>query len=239
MEPNHYAILGLDHRCTTEQIRAAYRILARQHHPDLNHSSPDAVRQTQALNAAYEILSEPERRKTYDDELAAAQKASRSRAPKTGRNLSQDLQLRIEEFLRGTTREVRVIDPGNSDEPEIYELVIPPETAPGTRFCFPRSGGGFVAIRVRALPSFQFKARGSDLRCDLKISSKRAAQGGEEMVMGANGSRLRVRIPSGVARNEIVRLSGEGLPRTLGGRGDLLVRITYRPEVRIVRPTAR
>ena len=46
-------------------------------------------------------------------------------------------------------------------------------------------------------------------------------------------------IPRGAVRGEIIRISGEGLPRPRGGRGDLLVRITYRVEVRIARASAR
>jgi hypothetical protein len=46
---------------------------------------------------------------------------------------------------------------------------------------------------------------------------------------------LRVQIPRGVGRNEIVRVPNEGLPKPRGGRGDVLVRITYRPEVRVSR----
>jgi DnaJ-class molecular chaperone len=46
---------------------------------------------------------------------------------------------------------------------------------------------------------------------------------------------LRVYIPAGVSRGEVLRLAGQGLPKPRGGRGDLLVRITYRPEVRITR----
>jgi DnaJ-class molecular chaperone len=42
-----------------------------------------------------------------------------------------------------------------------------------------------------------------------------------------------VQIPPGVARGEVLRIAGEGLPKSRGGRGDLLVRIVYTPEVRI------
>jgi DnaJ-class molecular chaperone len=55
------------------------------------------------------------------------------------------------------------------------------------------------------------------------------------MIATANGSRVRVQIPRGVERNQIIRVSGEGLPKTRGGRGDLLVRVVYRPEVRFTR----
>jgi DnaJ C terminal domain len=158
---------------------------------------------------------------------------------KTQQNISQDVNLRLEDFLRGTTLEVRVKDPANANTVEIYPLVIPPQTAPGTRFKIPRaaiSGGGFVLARVKALPDFRFKTRGSDLRCDLRITNQRATQGGVESVRGLTGNYLRVQIPRNVERGEILRVPGEGLPKTRGGRGDLLAKIIYRPEVRITRP---
>jgi DnaJ-class molecular chaperone len=52
---------------------------------------------------------------------------------------------------------------------------------------------------------------------------------------GIGGGTVRVEIPKGVARGEVLRIEGEGLPKARGGRGDLLVRIQYRPEVRITR----
>jgi DnaJ-class molecular chaperone len=237
--PNHYATLGLDRRCTPAQIRAAYRLLARQHHPDVNPHSPAAVARTQELNAAHEILSDPDLRAAYDRELDAPKKSSASARPaKTRHNLAQDVYLPPEDFLRGTKREIRINDPANPDGAEIYELIVPPGTAPGTRFRIPRNepfAGGLVQLRVKAQPDFRFKTRGSDLRCDLKIKSERAAQGGVELVRGLAGTALRVQIPRGVARGEIICISGEGLPKPRGGRGDLLVRINYRVEVHIRR----
>ncbi|HEY5345183.1 MAG TPA: DnaJ domain-containing protein [Verrucomicrobiae bacterium] len=236
--PNHYATLGLDRRCTLAQIRAAYRALAKQLHPDVNPHSPAAVAHTQELNAAHEILSDPDLRAAYDQELDAPKKSSApARTGKIQRNISQDVNLPLEDFLRGAKREVRIHDPANPNGAEIYELIIPPETAPGTRFKIPRDEtfGGFVQLRVKAQPNFRFKVRGPDLRCDLKIKAERAAQGGTEMVRGISGGMVRVQIPRGVARGEIIRIANEGLPKTRGGRGDLLVRITYRVEVRITR----
>lgn len=232
--PDHYATLGLDRRCTLDQIRAAYRLLAKQFHPDLNAGSAAAVAQTQRLNAAYEVLSDEERRRAYDVELASAERRARSTKPK-GAAVMQDVHLRIEEFLRGTTLDVRVNDPGNPNGPETYSLTVPPETAPGTRFKVPRDAGSWIIVRVKARPDHRFNVRGSDLRCDLRIPTARAAQGGIEFVNGPTGQRLRVQIPRGVARGETMRITGEGLPKSRGGRGDLLVRIVYRPEVRITR----
>lgn len=238
---NHYALLGLDRECSAEQIRAAYRILAKRHHPDRNGSSPESVVRTQELNHAYETLGDPERRRDYDAALADA--GRRPRVPQTGRldrQVKQDVLLRLDEFFRGTTLEVRVNDPGNPDGPETYLLEIPAGTAPGARFRIEReaaAGGGWVQVRARARPDLRFKVRGADLRCDLRINARRAAEGGSESVRGPLGNYLRVTIPRGVARGEVIRLEGEGLPGGRGGRGDLLVRVVYQPEVRIRRQT--
>jgi DnaJ-class molecular chaperone len=238
-EKNHYATLGLDRGCTPAQIRAAYRLLAKQFHPDLNPGSPAAIARTQELNAAHEILSDPKFREAYDRELDAPKKsADKTHASKIERNIFQDVHLRLEEFLRGAAREIRVNDPANPNGAEIYKLIIPPDTAPGTRFRLPRNkpfAGGFVQLRVKALPNFRFKVRGSDLRCDLKIKTERAVKGGVEMIHGISGAMLRVTIPRGVSRGEIICVAGEGLPKARGGRGDLLLRISYRVEVRVTR----
>lgn len=238
---DHYAALGLTRGSTETEIRDAYRALTKKHHPDLNRDSPEAVTQMQALNAAHEILSDPSRRRAYDRELdaaAAPAKKSERESARMERNISHEVRLRMEDFVRGATLEVRVTDPANPNGMEIFSLEIPADTAPGARFRLPRAEpfeGGTVTVRVKAMPGFRFKASGSDLRCDLRINARRATQGGTEMIQGVTGAMLRVQIPPGVGRGAILRISGEGLPKPRGGRGDLLVRITYRPEVRTSR----
>ncbi|MGC3991226.1 MAG: DnaJ domain-containing protein [Chthoniobacteraceae bacterium] len=191
MEPtqtDHYATLGLDRRCTEAQIRNAYRLLAKRHHPDVNGGAEEAAERLKAINGAHEVLSDPARRAAYDRELSEMeQEAPPPRRVKIEKNIVQDAHLRIEDFLRGTTLKVKVNDPANPNGVEIYELVVPSDTAPGTRFKLPRNepfADGFVQVRVKALPGARFKARGSDLRCDLRISAQRAANGGTEMIPG-------------------------------------------------------
>lgn len=235
--PDYYATLGLDRRCTLEQIRNAYRLLAKRHHPDVNGGSADASARTRELNEAHETLSNPERRRAYDRELRErnADRAAETRG-RIERNIAHDVQLRIDELLRGTALEITVNDPANPEGPETYQMVVPPETAPGARLRVPRSGrfeGGWVQVRIRVRPNARFKPRGSDLRVELRINSRRAAQGGMEVFPGPSGAPVRVQIPAGVGRGEVIRVPGEGLPKPRGGRGDLLVKITYRPEVRV------
>ncbi len=237
--PDHYATLGLDRHCSIAQIRSAYRLLVKQHHPDLHPDSSEAIAHAQQLNAAHEVLNDSARRRAYDRDLDAV--AADRRTPQRGRierNVDKDVHLRIEDFFRGTSFELHVNDPANPGDSETYELHVPPESAPGARFRIPRTAPfeeGFVVVRLRALPGGRFKIRGSDLRADLRISSRRATDGGTENIAGPNGRMLRVTIPPRIKRGELLRIVGEGLPKARGGRGDLLVRVTYRPEVRVVR----
>ena len=235
--PDHYATLGLDRRCTSAQIRSAYRLLAKKLHPDVAGASEDVVRRAQELNAAHEVLSDSKKRREYDRELAG-QEDTPEPVGRIERNIKQDVNLRVEDFIRGVSLTVKVNDPGNPHGMEIYQLEVPPDTAPGERFRLPRGEpfeGGFVVVRVKVMPGYRFKVRGSDLRCDLRISAQRAAQGGMEVTPGALGGLVRVHIPEGVKRGTILKVAGEGLPRPRGGRGDLQLRVTYRPEVRVTR----
>lgn len=238
-EQNHYAVLGLDRDCTRTQIRDAYRLLAKRYHPDLNQTDAEARTRIQALNAAYEILSDPARRRAYDRVLDhASQRSAPGRGAKIEHNITQEVRLRINDFLRGTSIEVQVKDPANAGGIETYRVEIPAMTAPGARLRLPRRGpfaSGFLQLQLKPLPGFRFKARGSDLRSDLRISAQRAEQGGTEMIERPTGGMIHITIPKRVKRGEVVRVAGEGMPKPRGGRGDLLVRIAYRPEVRVSR----
>jgi len=233
---DHYAILGLDRDCTEAQIRQAYRLLSKRHHPDVNGNSDEAGQRARELNAAYETLSDRARRRAYDEELGyTPERPQSSAAAKRARNITQDARIRLIDFLQGTTLQVRVDDPGNPGGPETYSLDVPPMTAPGARLRIEREGGGHVQIRVKPMPGGRLKVKGSDLQCDLRINAHRAKEGGREITMGLTGRPVPVQIPRGIARSETVRVPGEGLPKAQGGRGDLLVRVMYQPLVRVRR----
>jgi molecular chaperone DnaJ len=66
MAQDYYDLLGIRRDASADDVRRAYRLLAKQHHPDVNHDDPEADRRFQAINEAYEVLRDPEKRSVYD-----------------------------------------------------------------------------------------------------------------------------------------------------------------------------
>ena len=141
----------------------------------------------------------------------------------------------IKDFFSGARMDVQIRDPANDGTVETYEFIVEPMTPPGARVRIQRTqniDGGFVVIRLRPAPGSRFRARGSDLRCTVAVPSQLAARGGVHSIRSVTGEAIELQIPKNVRRGEIICISEQGLPRAGGGRGDLLVRITYRPGIR-------
>ena len=76
-EKDFYAVLGVDSDATADQVKKAYRKLARQHHPDANAGDPAAERRFKEIGEAYQVLSDPEQRQQYDAVRAMARGGAR------------------------------------------------------------------------------------------------------------------------------------------------------------------
>ena len=101
---DYYAVLGVDRDADTEAIKRAYRRLAKQHHPDTN-NAPDAEARFKEINEAYEVLSDPQKRATYD-RFGSVGGSSPFGGPRGGPDISwfEDI---FEQFFTGYFKRVR------------------------------------------------------------------------------------------------------------------------------------
>ncbi len=211
---DYYKVLGINKTATADEIKTAYRKLARKHHPDLNPSDKEAHKKFQQINEANEVLSDPEKRKKYDQygkdwahadafekaqQEAGGQRSSRSAGPRGGGGGFQG----GEAFG------------GDQDEfSDFFESLF---GGAGGR------GGG------------QSKFRGQDYQAELQLSLADAATT-HQRVLTLNGKNVRLTIPAGVENGQVIKLKGHGAPGANGGPdGDLYITFTIADDPRWTR----
>ncbi|MES2649597.1 MAG: J domain-containing protein [Bacteroidota bacterium] len=191
---DYYEVLGLDKTATTDDIKKAYRKLARKYHPDLNPNDKDAHKKFQQINEANEVLSDPEKRKKYDqygkdwmhaDAFEKAQHQQRS-----GRETFTGRQGFGEQFD----------DDRFSD---FFESMFGRSNR--------RAGGQDT------------KFRGQDYQAELHLNLEDAYHT-HKQTLTVNGKQLRITIPAGVENGQKIKLKGHGGPGMNGGpAGDLYI----------------
>ena len=247
---DYYAILGVPRNATQEEIKRAYKRLARQYHPDVN-KSPEAEEKFKEINEAYAVLSDPEKRKIYDtygtttpppppppggydfsgfdvedfsdffQELFGGGLFGRSRRPRRGRDVRAELPLTLEEAFHGGER---VLEVGGRR----VSVRIPPGVQDGTTLRVPGMGGpgdppGDLLLTVRLLPHPRFRREGQDLYATLDVPAPIAVVGGKVRAMTLEGP-VEVTIPPRTQAGRKLRLKGKGFPGPTG-RGDLYLEV--------------
>jgi curved DNA-binding protein len=213
-----YQILGVPRTATPEEIKKAYRKLARQHHPDVNPGNKGAVERFREAAAAAEVLSDPKRRSLYDefgpDSLRTGFDEKRAEEVRRWRRSGGAPGGQPSDF--GDYSSVNVEGYGPVDFGSIFETIFGQQGRG-------RAGQGHGPGR-RAGPR-----PGDDLEADLELELRDAVVGAERDVrLGART--LRVTIKPGTAEGARIRLAGQGGPGTHGGPdGDLLLRVRLRP----------
>lgn len=204
MADDPYQVLGLQRTATQAEIRAAYRKLAKRYHPDLNPGKEEAAERFKQINAANDLLSDPDKRARYDrGEIDAA---------------GQETQPRpfYRDYADAAGRQKYRASTGNIDPEDLESIFAQAFGARG-------SEGG--AGRGR---SFNF--HGPDEHYTLTISFLDAVNGTTRRITLPDGRNLDVRIPAGVRDGHILRLKGQGGPGIgEGAPGDALVEIAVAP----------
>jgi len=207
---DYYKVLGVDKTATTDQIKKAYRKLARQHHPDVNPNDKSAEQKFKEVNEANEVLSDPEKRKKYDQFGADWQRYQQQPGGPGGRpgggfDWSQ--------YTQGGGGGGNPFGEGDDFSDFFGSL-------------FGGMGGGGRSNRPGA---------GQDYQAELELSLEEAYHGGPRTIT-VNGKNLRLTIQPGVADGQTIRLRDQGGPGRNGGpNGALLITFRVRPDARYAR----
>lgn len=215
-ERDLYEILGVPRAATTEEIKKAYRLLAKRYHPDVNPGDAAAEEKFKEVTAAFEVLSDPKRRKLYDEFGADALRTGfdERKAEEYRRWKRHGAPPGGMPFDFGDFSKVNVGDFGAFDFGTIF----------GDLF-----GGGARGGRRAPFPS-----TGADALAKVEISLREAVLGAERDLR-VEGRTLRVKVPPGAGDGARIRLAGQGGQGAHGGpAGDVFLEVTVRehPHVR-------
>ena len=212
---DYYKVLGVERNASQDDIKKAYRKMARKYHPDLNKDDPNAKDKFQEINEANEVLSDPEKRKKYDeygehwkhaDEFKAEREAYQ-RAQQSGGQSAYWYSVNGDDFMGGFGR-------GNaSGFSDFFEQLFGHGASAG------RSGRGYNMM-----------SRGGDIEAQMNLSLREAAVT-HKQTFSVNGENLRITIPAGIADGQMIKLKGHGEKGSNGAPdGDLYITFQIAPD---------
>jgi len=202
MAQTPYEVLGVKPDASADDIRKAYRKLAKQFHPDINPGKPEAEARFKEVSAAYDLLSDPDKRARYDrgeiDETGAER-------PPRG-------------YYRGHAEGAQGWHYQPEGEMDLNDL----------EGLFAAFGSG--GRQRRGSAGAGFRARGADRHFTLTVDFVTAATGGKQRLSLATEEWLDVTIPPGIEDGQVLRLRGKGGQGFGGGAaGDALIEVHVAP----------
>ncbi len=191
---DYYKVLGLEKNAKPDQIRKAFRDLAKKHHPDKNPDNKSAEDKFKQVNEAYEVLKDPEKKRKYD-ELGDSWKNYSNNG---GRQSDFDWN-QWSNQSRG-----RSSDSGNFSD--FFESIF---------------GSGFGGAGGRSRTSRA--VRGEDMQASMDLTLEEAVKGTQRLV-SIGGQSIKLNIKAGAKSEQVLRMKGKGSPGYNGGEaGDLLI----------------
>jgi len=198
---DYYKILGVPKDIAQDKVKAAYKKRTKQFHPDLHPNDPKAKAKFQALNEAYNVIGDPEKRKKYDQ---------------YGENWQQ-----AEAFERGGADGF-----GGAGGFDGFDFSSFTGGGGFSSFFQDLFGGGHGGSRRSASGFGGFSSQpSSDVSASVTIDMYTAILGGEVIVSLSDGKKLKLKVKPGTQPGTKVRVRGKGNRRADGGYGDMI--LTY------------
>lgn len=211
---DYYKVLGVSKDATQDDIKKAFRKLARKYHPDLNPNDPSAKDKFQEINEANEVLSDPEKRKKYDE---------------YGEHWKHADEFEKQKQQYGGTGGFGGFGGFDTNGDGTYWYSNNGEGGFGDGAHFGGNAGGFSDFFEELFGhrgggggrSAGF--RGQDYNAELQLSLRDAAAT-HKQVLNVNGKNIRITVPAGIANGQTIKLRGHGAPGVNGGpAGDLYI----------------
>lgn len=208
MAGDPYAELGVQRSASADDIRKAFRKLAKQYHPDANPGDKSAEERFKRVSGAFDIIGDVDKRRKFD----------RGEMDADGRDQHPGYSGGSPFGPGGASGGRYRPGPGSPgfEGIDINDIF-------GEAFGRGGAGGG-----ARGGFGFGGPSKGADLRARLEIDLEEAIRGGKKRIAFSDGRTLEVNIPKGALEGQVLRLKGQGAGGR-GGPGDALIEIGYRP----------
>lgn len=235
---DYYEVLGIPRTSTADEVKTKYRQLASKYHPDKVSGADGSPEKVEAeakfkeVKEAYEVLSDPEKRRMYDVHGHAG--PSQPNQPQWSHNVHDDI---LRSFFGNasfnTNRQpINVVNISLADAyvgktirlAQNITLNIPPGVRSDTRMYADNK-----LYRINIQQHHKFKRANDDLLVDIEINAIEAILGVETILTHLDSAILQFTIPAGIQQGQIVKLAGKGMRNPEFDRcGDMLVRISIR-----------
>lgn len=237
-----WSVLGVKRDASADDIKAAYRRLARDHHPDLG-GDPDRFIEIQ--NAYQQLTAPPQSQPTAQsqtgfadlfhnpfEELFSGWGFVYPNSVRRNNNFETQASISVAESITGCKRTIRINDNGNV---KTIDIVIPQGSQSGDVIKYAGMGSsahadippGSLYVKILIEPFGDYQIQDSNLCCERTISVWQALLGTQITVIDPEGSGIQVQVPAGTASHTILRVPERGgFCRNRNKRADILIKLT-------------